>query len=106
MLLFFESSIRGSLSMIYNRYGKANNKYMKEYDDNNPEKYIAYWDANNLYGWAMSQALPIKNYKWLSDEEIQNFDVTKYLVIHQPVILSNMIFYILKIYMIYIMIIH
>ena len=32
-------------------HGKANNKYMKEYDEKAPSKYIMYLDANNLYGY-------------------------------------------------------
>jgi hypothetical protein len=63
MLLFFESSIKGGIFMIYNRYGKVNNIYMKKCNNNKPQKYIAYWDANNLYGWAISQYLPISNYR-------------------------------------------
>ena len=55
MLLMFESGIRGGYSgVLGKRYVKANNKYLEDYDLNNPQNYLLYLDANNLYGWAMS----------------------------------------------------
>ena len=71
MYQFIEKGLRGGVSYIANRYGKANNKYMKEYDEKAPSKYIMYLDANNLYGWAMSQYLPTGNFKWLSQKQIE-----------------------------------
>ena len=68
MLLMFERGIRGGVSMISQRYAKANNKYMnEEYESDQPSRYITYLDANNLYGWAMSKPLPIGNFKWMSN---------------------------------------
>ena len=58
MFQFVEKGTRGGISYIANRYGEANNKYMKEYNKEKPSKYIMYLDANNLYGYAMSQYLP------------------------------------------------
>ena len=59
MFQFIEKGMRGGVSYTANRYGKANNKYMKEYNEKPPSKYIMiYLDANNLYRWAMSQCLP------------------------------------------------
>ena len=49
---FIEKGMHGGVSYIVNRYGNANNRYMKEYDEKAPSKYIMYLDANNLYGWA------------------------------------------------------
>ena len=66
--LFFESGIRGGLSQITKRYAKANNKYMSTYDETKIDEYILYLDANNLYGYAVSQYLPQKNFKWNNDE--------------------------------------
>ena len=72
MLLMFEKGIRGGISIISNRYGKANNKYMKDFNKNKLLMFLLYFDANNLYGWAMSQKLPTGGFKWLTDKEINN----------------------------------
>ena len=71
-LLMVEKGIRGGISIISNRYGKANNKYMKDYNKKEASKYLMYLDANNLYGWAMSQKLPVHSFKWMTDKEIKN----------------------------------
>ena len=74
-LLLFEQGIRGGISMISNRYGKANNKYMGEkYDPMIPSKYLAYLDANNLYGWAMMKPLPVGDFKWMEEKELENWE--------------------------------
>ena len=78
MFQFIEKGMRGGVSYIANRYGNANNKYMKEYDEKVPSKYIMYLDANNLYGWAMSQHLPTGNFKWMTDKEISKINLGKY----------------------------
>ena len=75
---FIEKGMCGGVSYIANRYGKANNKYMKEYDEKAPSKYITYFDANNLCGWAMSPYLPTGNFKWMTDKEISKIDLGKY----------------------------
>ena len=72
MLLMFESGIRGGISTITNRYGKANNKYMGDnYNKKSESKYLQYLDANNLYGWAMSNPLPTHDFKWMGNDEIK-----------------------------------
>ena len=78
MFQFIEKGLRGGISYIANRYGKANNKYMKDYKKDKPSKYIMYLDANNLYGWAMSQYLPTGGFKWLKQNKIDNLDLKKY----------------------------
>ena len=72
MLLMIEKGIRGGISIISNRYGKANNKYMKDFNKTELSKHLIYVDANNLYGGAMSQKLPTHGFKWLSNKEIEN----------------------------------
>ena len=78
MFQFIEKGMRGGISYIANRYGKANNKYMKEYDEKAPSKYIMYLDANNLYGWAMSQYLPTGGFKWLTEKQINKINLAQY----------------------------
>ena len=74
MLHMVEKGIRGGVSMISTRYGKANNKYMGDsFDSNKPSKYIQYLDANNLYGWAMSKFLPTHGFKWMEEDERNNW---------------------------------
>ena len=58
MVLMVEEGIRGEICHMIHRHAKTNNKYMKNYDKNKESSYIQYLDANNLYGWAMSQKLP------------------------------------------------
>ena len=78
MFQFIDKGMRGGVSYIANQYGNANNKYMKEYIEKAPSKYIMYLDANNPYGWAMSQYLPAGNFKRMSDKEISKIDLGKY----------------------------
>ena len=65
MLMMFERGIRGGISHISKRYASANNKYMEDFDETKPSTFIQYLDANNLYGWAMSQKLPTYGFKWI-----------------------------------------
>ena len=78
MFQFIEKGLRGGISYIANRYGEANNKYMKEYDEKAPSKYIMYLDANNLYGWAMSQYLPTGGFRWMMQKQIDETNLAKY----------------------------
>ena len=81
ILMMVEKGIRGGVSMISTRYGKANNHYMKEYDPDKPTKYISYLDANNLYGWAMCKPLPTDCFRFMNKEELKNWE-------NQPCILE------------------
>ena len=76
MYLFYEKGIRGGQSVIFQKFCKANNKYLSDYDPKENNTYISYLDANNLYGWAMSKKLPIDNFKWiesLTEDFIMNY---------------------------------
>ena len=66
---------RGGISYIAHRHAQANNKYMSSYNPSEESNYLMYLDANNLYGWAMSQPLPYKDFKWCSSSDI---DLNKY----------------------------
>ena len=78
MFQFIEKGMRGGVSYIANRYGKANNKYMKEYDEKAPSKYIMYLDADNLYRWTMCQYPLTSGFRWLTEKEINKMDLAKY----------------------------
>ena len=78
MFQFIEKGMRGGVSCITHRHSKANNPYMKLYDEKAPSKYIMYLDANNLYGWAMCQHLPTGGFKWLTNKQINTIDLAKY----------------------------
>ena len=69
MLLMVEKGIRGGICHSIQRYAKANNKYMKSYNNNEESSYIQYLDANNLYGWAMSKKLPVNGFEWIDTSE-------------------------------------
>ena len=74
MLNLIEKGMRGGISTITHRYALANNKYMKNYDPQKESSYIPYLDANNLYGWAMSQKLPTGDFRWVPSPEYINLD--------------------------------
>ena len=62
-LLMVEKGIRGGICQAIHRHAKANKNYMRNYDQKIESSYLMYLDANNLYGWAMPQKLPIHGFK-------------------------------------------
>ena len=75
MYTFLERSIRGGVSQISKRVAIANNENCQDFDPLKPISHLIYLDANNLYGWAMSQSLPTHDFRWLTFEEIANLDI-------------------------------
>ena len=73
MLLIVEEVIRGGICHSIHRHAKANNEYMKNYDENKESSYIQYLDANNLDDWEMSQKLPVNGFKWVNNEINEEF---------------------------------
>ena len=73
MIFMIENRIRCGIWQATHRYAKPNNKFIKNYDKNIDSLYIEYLDANNLYGWAMSQKLPVNGFKWVKQKSYENF---------------------------------
>ena len=72
-----EKGIRGGICQSTHRYAKANNKYIKNYDKKIESSQLTYLDANNLYGWAMFQKLPVNGFMWEYDLSRFNEDFIK-----------------------------
>ena len=73
-MLMIERGIRGGIATISHRHAKANNEYMgTEFDPAEETKFISYLDANNLYGWAMSKQFPTSGFKWMTDNELDDW---------------------------------
>ena len=93
MLLMVEKSIRGGISHSISRYAKAKNKYIKDYDKTKESSYLQYWGVKNLFGWVMSQKVPIFNKKTIMKKVMKD-------------VFLNLMFDILKNYVNFIMIYH
>ena len=80
MLLMTEKCTWDGICQAIHRYTKANTKCMKSYDKNTASSYLMYLDANNLYGWAMSQKLSVNAFEWVEElfqfkeDFIKNYD--------------------------------
>ena len=74
LLIMIESGIRGGIATISHRHANANYEYMGiEFDPSEESKFISYLDANNLYGWSMSKQLPTSVFKWMIDNELDDW---------------------------------
>ena len=79
MFVMFEEGIRGGISQVSHGYAKANNKYMKTYDENKDSSFLEYKDANNLYGYAVTEKLPVRNFKWVKNvSKIDEYFIKNY----------------------------
>ena len=75
MLLIVGKGIEGGICHSIDRYAKANNNYMKDYDKNKESLYLQHWDVNNLFGWTMSQKHLVNNFEWINDPSQFNKDI-------------------------------
>ena len=95
--LFLMDTVRGGICQVSKKYSKADNKYIRNHHDkwkdknfkkkfknklkaNDLHKYLLYLDANNLYGYSMSQKLPYKNFKWSNDLTLEKIQIGIYEV--------------------------
>ena len=83
MILMSEKAIRGGITQVVRKHGISNNKYLPTYDKAKKSVFLQYLDANNLYGYAMNQKLPLVGYKWadvsiFTDDFVKNYDVNGY----------------------------
>ena len=73
MYMMIENGIRGGISTVMKRHAESNHKYLSNYDKSKVSQFIEYLDANNLYGWAMSQKLPVRDFRWMDTNELGNW---------------------------------
>ena len=57
IVIFVERGIRGGISQCNNRYSRANNPHVTDYNPTEDARYLMYYDVNNLYGWVIMQHL-------------------------------------------------
>ena len=70
MSLMVEKGIRGGICQAVYRYAKANNKYIKNYDENKESSFLQYLDENNQYGWSMCGKVPVDGFKWIKKDDL------------------------------------
>ena len=80
---FIINGIKGRLSMVSKQHSVANNKYLENYDQKKKSVFILDLDANNLYGRAMQDCMPYKNFKWMQMDQL-NYDFIAGLAADSP----------------------
>ena len=73
--LMLETNLRGGIATISKRYASANNKHVEGYNDSEESRYITYLDANSLYATARSEPLPVGNFRFFDEIEIEKFSL-------------------------------
>ena len=74
-MLMIEKGFSSGLCLSIDRYAKANNRYMRNYDKNKESSHLKYWNVNNLHDWEISQKLPVNGLKWVEDLSEFNEDI-------------------------------
>ena len=71
---FVQRAIRGGISQCNIHYLKTNHPSLAPelYDPDQPLSELKYLDANNLYGWAMSQPMPTGGLRWIEDVDLNS----------------------------------
>ena len=78
-LLMVEEGIRGGMCHAIHRYAKVNNRYIKNHGEDEESSYIQDSDASNLYGWNLSQKLPVGGFEWTEDvSKIEEYYIKNY----------------------------
>jgi len=73
--LMLKTNLRGGIATISKRYASANNKHVEGYKDSDESRYITYFDAKSLYATAQSEPLPVGNFRFLDESEIEKFSL-------------------------------
>jgi len=73
--LMLETNLKGGIATISKRHASANNKHVEGYNDSEVSRYITYLDANSLYATAHSEPLPVGNFRFLDEIEIEKFSL-------------------------------
>lgn len=75
IIRLIQKGIRGGICLCSTRHAKANNIYMDNYDETKSSSFLIYIDCNNLYGYSMCQSLPVSNFKFLEQREIDQIEI-------------------------------